>query len=74
MAEPDETLVPFVFGDITIPVSAFDALMLSSDLLLTGEAYVWPDGVKYRRIRPGHVTPNGESVQRIEVEKWPTQS
>jgi hypothetical protein len=74
MADPNETLVPFVFGDVTIPVSSFDALMLSSDLLLTGNAFVVPDGARYRRIRPGDVTPGGESVQRIEVEKWPTQS
>ncbi len=74
MADPDETLVPFVFGDITIAVSSFEALMLSSDLLLTGNAFVVPDGARYSRIRPGDVTPDGASVKRIEVEQWPTQN
>lgn len=66
MDDPQETLVPFTYGDFTVIVSSYDALMLSSDLFLLGNAYVVEDGHRHRRVPPGGVTPTGQSVRRIE--------
>lgn len=67
MADPDETLVPFEYGNLSIVVTSSDALMLCSDLLLHGNAYVMPDGDRHRRVRPADVLLEPEARR---IEKW----